>query len=738
MRARPVLVLLPTFWRALLLAGLAALALGARAEFGPIPMSIKGLAVPPVPGLLDGPDPIVVDKAKAIALGKALFWDSNVGSDGMACASCHFHAGADRRVRNQLHPSGKGRGNPVFEAAANGLPRSVNATLQAADFPLVQWLAPLMDPATNTLLRQSDDVVGSAGSFGGSFKAVDYDVSAHDSCARSPDAQAQLGGVGARRVTQRNAPSVINAVFSHKLMWDGRAHNIFNGSSAHGPRDAGAGVWVNNAGVISRVKLALPNSALASQAMLAPIDDREMSCSGRTLADVGRKLLYRDALATQLVHAGDSVLGPYARSAATPGATGLNLAYYTLVTQAFNAKYWNSRLRGPFGKPAVAGSPVMRQAYSQVEANFPMFFGLALQLYQSTLVSDDSPFDRSPRGTGNLPTSLTPAQQRGLQIFRTAHCALCHTGPAFTSAAQDFHTPLVGAYPWAFGDSSFRNTTSANVVARVAGTKGFGFVDTGFAASGVAQDSWDPGLAGLDSAGQAISYAAQYLQLLAGNTAAVADARVAQVRACDLASPIALNTTLNHAYIFSRQQGLVAQPQATAGCLRPGQTWLPAPAAAAAELANPSAKRMLAVTDAAFKIPSLRNVELTGPFMHNGSMATLDQVIEFYARGGNFKGASQQFGTVFVQGVLQDDPQARADLKSFLESLTDERVRYERAPFDHPELRIFDGHQGDRTRLATPGSFGATLAADNTLVLPAVGAGGRSTPLQPFHTFLTP
>ena len=40
--------------------------------------------------------------------------------------------------------------------------------------------------------------------------------------------------------------------------------------------------------------------------------------------------------------------------------------------------------------------------------------------------------------------------------------------------------------------------------------------------------------------------------------------------------------------------------------------------------------------DGAFKIPGLRNVELTGPFFHNGGQATLQQVIEFYARIGDF------------------------------------------------------------------------------------------------------
>ncbi|MGA0869258.1 MAG: cytochrome c peroxidase, partial [Planctomycetota bacterium] len=49
-------------------------------------------------------DDYVVDENAAILLGKALFWDQQVGSDGMACASCHFHAGADNRVAHQLSP----------------------------------------------------------------------------------------------------------------------------------------------------------------------------------------------------------------------------------------------------------------------------------------------------------------------------------------------------------------------------------------------------------------------------------------------------------------------------------------------------------------------------------------------------------------------------------------------------------------------------------------------------------
>jgi cytochrome c peroxidase len=48
----------------------------------------------------------IVDRVAAVRLGKALFWDMQVGSDGVqSCGSCHFHAGADDRVKNQLNPA---------------------------------------------------------------------------------------------------------------------------------------------------------------------------------------------------------------------------------------------------------------------------------------------------------------------------------------------------------------------------------------------------------------------------------------------------------------------------------------------------------------------------------------------------------------------------------------------------------------------------------------------------------
>src|SRR5450432_1775040 len=67
----------------------------------PPPPGALNLQKVPLPANLSD---FVINQKAAIVLGKALFWDQQVGSDGLACASCHFQAGADNRVRNQLSP----------------------------------------------------------------------------------------------------------------------------------------------------------------------------------------------------------------------------------------------------------------------------------------------------------------------------------------------------------------------------------------------------------------------------------------------------------------------------------------------------------------------------------------------------------------------------------------------------------------------------------------------------------
>ncbi|MBF7072187.1 di-heme enzyme [Glaciecola sp. MH2013] len=72
-----------------------------------------------------------------------------------------------------------------------------------------------------------------------------------------------------------------------------------------------------------------------------------------------------------------------------------------------------------------------------------------------------------------------------------------------------------------------------------------------------------------------------------------------------------------------------------------------------------------------FRAPTLRNIELTAPYMHDGSVATLSEVIEIYAAGGRGKGVNNPLKSPFVRG-FDITEQEKTDLINFLESLTDE------------------------------------------------------------------
>jgi parallel beta-helix repeat protein len=74
----------------------------------------------------------------------------------------------------------------------------------------------------------------------------------------------------------------------------------------------------------------------------------------------------------------------------------------------------------------------------------------------------------------------------------------------------------------------------------------------------------------------------------------------------------------------------------------------------------------------AFKVPTLRNVALTAPYMHNGRFATLSEVIDFYAQGG---GAAHGFAPDALDDKIRPfaiSPEERHDLIAFLHALTDE------------------------------------------------------------------
>jgi cytochrome c peroxidase len=392
---------------------------GASAKRGGGLAPLSGMAVPTPPQI----DRFIRDTTAARQLGKALFWDMQAGSDGRtACASCHFNAGADNRSRNQVNPHG-----------GSFAGKGPNGQLTAADFPIA-----------------GEEVVGSQGVVPSTFRDV-LAGDALDSHAFAPtDAAFHVGAVNVRRTTGRNTPSAVNAVFNFRNFWDGRAQNTFNGVNPLGAGDPGARVGqVGPGGAVDRVAVSLTNSSLASQATGPPGNPVEMSAEGRTLSDIGRKLLTLRPLGAQRVSASDSLLGGMVAS----GRRGLDTTYGDLVRRAFRPEWWDSSasLTGANGR-----------VYSLMQFNFSLYWGLAIQAYEATLVSDRTPLDRFLEGD---PAALGPQAREGLGVFTgKGDCTECHNGAALTDAtapAGGFHD--IGVRPQAGDPGLFKTAGLRNV-----------------------------------------------------------------------------------------------------------------------------------------------------------------------------------------------------------------------------------------------------------------------------------
>jgi cytochrome c peroxidase len=74
--------------------------------------------------------------------------------------------------------------------------------------------------------------------------------------------------------------------------------------------------------------------------------------------------------------------------------------------------------------------------------------------------------------------------------------------------------------------------------------------------------------------------------------------------------------------------------------------------------------------EGAFKVPTLRNIALSAPYMHNGSFATLEEVVDFYGGGGGRAHNADNVDNFVIGFELTD--QEKADLVAFLYALTDE------------------------------------------------------------------
>ncbi len=631
----------------------------------PVAPTLQSLRTVPVPEP-SNLNQFIADKAAAIQLGKALFWDMQVGSDGMmSCASCHFHAGADNRAKNQLSPgllrvTSTGAPNPdkTFQV---GPP---NYTLKTTDFPFHKLKD--VNNASSTVLSSRNDVASSQGVLLEQFTGLDSNYNE----IRVPlvDDVFRVGTLTTRRVEPRNTPSTVNSVFNRRNFWDGRAQDIFNGVNPFGLRDPNARVYyAATSGRVDPVAVAIDNASLASQAVGPPLSAFEMSAADKMFPELGRRLLRQRPLARQIVARDDSVLGGLSQGT-SPGLSVID--YATLVRKAFRAEWWqgiqtvsitpstmtaggtsDANSSASLAK-AVTVKKTAREkltTYTQMEANFSLYFGLAIQLYEATLVSDQTPFDRFAEGDTN---ALTTKQKQGLDLFfNKGKCASCHAGAEFTGA-------------------SVQKNNLARLERMVMGDGKSAVYDGGFYNIAVRPTLEDLGVGGLDPFGYPLS-----------------ESR--------LLSQFGPN-------VFKQVTG--ASPNLTLA----------------------TGERISA--NGAFKTPGLRNVEMTAPYFHNGGQRTLREVVDFYNRGGDF--ARQNLADLDADIVPLGLTNAEKDaLVDFMKALTDERVRFRRAPFDHPQLFITNGHAGDTVSVVNDG-FGRGV--DDLLEVPATGRNGGT----PFRNFL--
>ena len=808
---------------------------------------LSSVPVPPVYGM----DGILADKTAAIALGKALFWDMQAGSDDVqACASCHFNAGADSRPANTLNP-GQAGGDNNFAigpqvAGVTGPNHFLNPGTSGAgfggyhdgDFPFhklanadnrVNIVADVNDVAgsqgvfaathAQVTVTGGQEVGGGSGSgsggttskcqssdsdedgdqgitptFGGNShgelhrprkivnrndcsqspqnqprtltiearNSVETSTSIPDPVFSYPDPSDTTKRTNTRKVTGRNTPSAVNAVFNFRNFWDGRAQNVCNGNNPFGARDAQAHLVIADATTeqIGPAFVAMKNSALCSQALGPILSSVEMSSDDRNFHQVGKKLLARKPLGKQVVDPTDSVLGTMS---ASPNK-GLNIAYSELIQKAFQPEWWRfSRHLCVSSDGSIATTvvpvqfdtcPAGTQNYTQMEYNFSLFWGVAIQMYESTLIADQTPLDKfleqqkSYTLVGdNLKNFYTIQLEPNINPFTISVVELDPRsdfsdqevyafdlgygvvgGEGITQGTVNYATgevklffdvppkatfPVrinysVGPTPLTQGQlrglllfntkgrcvvchggpelsNAAVDTVTPNPLERmVQGDLSVRVYDTGYYHIGVRPGVEDGGLAGADPvAGQPLSHGEYQRQ-----------------RVCNDPSLVLMIPG------------------------RPGDGITQAPLSCGDDIARTGF----------FKAPQLRNIALTAPYFHNGSQLTLEQVVEFYNRGGDYNSGAElkiMDPDIDLIGITL---QEKKDLVDFLRNgLTDPRTVAQAAPFDHPELVVPYGHTVAANNYPIqkdpkhPGQ-----AMDGHMQIPAVGKNGG----KPFPTFL--
>ncbi len=553
---------------------------------------------------------ILKSKQWALVLGKALFWDEacrqrwhRLCQLSLPCRSGYPH-------HQPAFPWTEGHHEGYIRetsSSARNTPRPARWTWETCHLSTgrgelhVDGRGSAATPTSGrdrpqlTHLTTTNDRVSSQGAFDALFTKIPG-KSGKEHCG---DLKGHIfhsqSGYPVRQVEPRNTPSIINAVFFHRNFWDGRANNLFTGVGVFGMRDILFGdpnqrlIILDANGTPQLGYLQLENASLASQAVGPLLSVLEMSCEDRTFSNIGRKLLTMGhrPLQSQRIDPHDSILGPYA----LPNGKGLRPQhnYKALIQKAFDEKYWPATT-----KYRISGGTLTQDSngYTQMEVNSPMFWGIAVRLYASTLVSDQSEFDHI--GVTDAASCLTSGPdalfQRGCQIFFSGagagpvgngiggNCSTCHGG---TIAGT---SPAVQA---ALISATFQAGQAFSPMTQVG--KGLGGVqrrDGGFISVGLRPVFTDQMNGETDPYGNPLSFVQQYQDSPKGYPRR----RSFLQRVIDNNGPFGFGV-------------MPGQPAPTLG------------------------------TDGAGKTPILRNVALTPPYFSSGGFANLRQVAKFYNRG---------------------------------------------------------------------------------------------------------
>jgi cytochrome c peroxidase len=320
-----------------------------------------------------------------------------------------------------------------------------------------------------------------------------------------------------------------------------------------------------------------------------------------------------------------------------------------MAKDAFVESWWNGD-----DKFSVSGGRIIKDSngsYKHIEANFSLIFGLAVLMYESTLVSDQTPLDNYLRGDSK---AISESAKRGFELFNgKAGCISCHKGATTTNAA----------IPVIWHEARDQNRT-VMVESMLMHDNNVSVYDIGYYNIGVRPTAEDLGVGANDPFGNPLSFS-RSLQL----------------------------------GILSDSIGDV----------------------------TPSSR--IAV-NGAFKTPGLRNVALNAPYNHNGGYATLHEVINNYNRGGDFGHQNKPDTSPDVK-KLDLTVFEKRDLIQMMLEMTDPRVENRSAPFDHPELRIPNGHSIKTGSTTLTINSGSGSSAVDQITIPATGRSGGS-PLRRF------